>query len=293
MDGFVNLLKPPGMTSSDAVLFVRRLLPRGTRVGHLGTLDPDAAGVLPVSVGKATRLFDYAVDGGKEYIAEALFGIRTDTQDVQGKVLTREQASVRPEDIQSLLPRLTGTIDQIPPAYSALQQNGRRLYDLAREGAAIDIAPRKARVGAFELLEQTRPDRYLFRIECGKGVYIRTLIHDLGNLLGCGAAMSFLLRTRSGVFGLEEAHTVEELADCADWDRILLPMDAPVAFMPRVDVGADYEKRARCGNPFPADTADKTGFVRVYLGGAFAGIGEAAEDETIRFRAMLLREKAE
>lgn len=289
MDGFFNLLKPPGMTSSDAVVMIRRLLPRGTRVGHGGTLDPDAAGVLPLCVGRGTRLFDYLIDKRKTYVAEARLGIETDTQDAAGKVVARAPVEVGEAEIRAAMARLTGRIEQLPPMYSALKLDGRRLYDLARRGIEAERSARPAQVDAFEYLQSTGPDRHLVCIRCGKGVYVRTLIHDLGGLLGCGAHMAFLLRTRAGDFDIADARTPEELK--GDVPGALMPLDAPLRHLPAVQVNPSCARRLLNGNPIPLCDLDRVPPagepLRVYLDGRLAAIGQASGDGWVRLRAML------
>lgn len=289
VDGFINLLKPPGMTSSDAVVRVRKLLPRGTRVGHGGTLDPDAAGVLPICVGRGTRLFDYLIDKKKTYIAEGCLGIETDTQDATGRVVARAEAHVNEAEIRRAMEKLTGDILQVPPMYSAIQKDGRRMYELARKGEWAELPPRPARVDAFEYLRATGPDRFLARIECGKGVYVRTLLHDLGRILGCGAHMAFLLRTRAGAFEIESAVTPEELA--ANLPGALLPLDAAVKHLPEVNVNPSCGRWLLNGNPVSLCDLDRVPPpdepVRVYLDGAFVAVAQAGADGWLRVRAML------
>jgi len=288
MDGFINLLKPPGMTSSDAVVRVRKLLPRGVRVGHGGTLDPDAAGVLPVCVGRGTRLFDYLIDKKKVYVAEACLGIETDTQDASGHVVARADVTATEADIRAAMERLTGDILQIPPMYSAVKRGGKRMYDLARSGVEVALEPRPARVDAFQYLRPAGPGRFLARIECGRGVYIRTLLHDLGRLLGCGAHMAFLLRTRVGAFDIADAATFDEVEDVSSH---LLPLDAPLMHLAAVNVEPSCERRLMNGNPIPVcdlDAAPPTGEpVRVYLKGAFVAIGQCSGDGWLKVRTML------
>jgi len=288
MDGFINLLKPPGMTSSDAVLKVRKMLPRGVKVGHGGTLDPDAAGVLPISIGRGTRLFDYMIDKKKVYVAEACLGIETDTQDASGHVVARADVTATEADIRAAMERLTGDILQIPPMYSAVKRGGKRMYDLARSGVEVALEPRPARVDAFQYLRPAGPGRFLARIECGRGVYIRTLLHDLGRLLGCGAHMAFLLRTRVGAFDIADAATFDEVEDVSSH---LLPLDAPLMHLAAVNVEPSCERRLMNGNPIPVcdlDAAPPTGEpVRVYLKGAFVAIGQCSGDGWLKVRTML------
>ncbi len=288
MDGFINLLKPPGMTSSDAVVFVRRLLARGVKVGHGGTLDPDAAGVLPVMVGRGARLFDYFIDKEKEYIALVTLGVTTDTQDATGRVLEVRPVTVGEAEVRAALKHLTGDILQVPPAYSAIKRGGKPMYELARKGLAPELEPRAARVESLDIIGQEQYNQYKINVVCRKGVYVRTLMHDLGEMLGSGGHMSFLLRTRSGVFDIARAVTLETLAETGVAPH-LLELDAPLEHLPAVVLDARYRHAVTNGNPVPENTGLNRGeIVRVYLEDAFAGIGEAAGNGTIRFRAMML-----
>lgn len=217
MHGVINLLKPPGMTSHDAVAFVRRTL-KIKRVGHTGTLDPAAAGVLPICVGQATRLVEYLQAGSKTYVAEASFGYETDTLDGVGQTTREGDASgVTLEAVRAALDAFRGEIDQIPPAFSAIKQDGQKLYDLARAGQVDESALTPRRVTIHEVTpthfapDATRP-RAMIHIRCSSGTYIRSLVRDLGRSLGCGATMTFLVRTQSGAFDIEGAATLEEIA---------------------------------------------------------------------------------
>lgn len=224
MHGVLNLLKPPGMTSHDAVAFVRRTLGL-KRVGHTGTLDPAACGVLPICVGQATRLVEYLQAGSKEYIAEATFGIETDTLDAAGKIISRSDANgVTLERLRAVLDEFRGEIEQVPPLYSAVKQDGKKLYELARAGEETEIKTRRVRIdGLFvtRFIEGEQPRAFL-KITCGGGTYIRSLVRDIGQKLGCGATMTFLVRSRSGAFELNNARPPEEVASEAD--AALIPM---------------------------------------------------------------------
>ena len=219
LEGVVNVLKPPGLTSSDVVSDIRHIFGI-KRVGHTGTLDPGAAGVLPICIGRATRLFDYLVDKEKEYIGEIAFGIATDTQDSYGEAVERMDAVVTEEMIKAVLPSFTGLQNQTAPLYSALSVGGKKMYKLAREGVEVERKVREINVPALELITQTAPNRYLVRIVCSKGTYVRTLCHDIGERIGVPAHMSFLLRTRSGAFDLDGAFTIGELREMKEQDRL-------------------------------------------------------------------------
>lgn len=223
--GFINVLKPPGMTSAQVVGRVRRLL-QGEKVGHAGTLDPEAAGVLPLMVGKATRLFDYMQQKQKAYVAEVSFGLSTDTQDAQGEPAEVGNNFPNEEDIRKSLSHFEGTLLQKPPSYSAIKQNGKRLYQLARDGRVIDVPARPVEVHHLRFVGMIHPDGVLLAIQSGKGFYVRTLCHDLGEALGCPAHMRFLLRTQAGVFTLSTAYTLEMLENASqdgDLEKMLLP----------------------------------------------------------------------
>lgn len=210
--GFLNALKPPGMTSHDVVAFVRRLAHRG-KVGHLGTLDPGAAGVLPLALGAATRTLEFLPPARKAYRAEVTFGIETDTLDAAGQVLSRRSPEgLTREALEEACARFAGVIMQAPPRVSAIRQGGRRSYERARAGEDFDLPPRPAEYHVVRVLELRGPVA-LLDVDCGPGTYVRALARDLGQDLGCGAMLSFLLRTRSGPFLLEEAVTLEELGE--------------------------------------------------------------------------------
>ena len=295
MVGFLVLDKPLGRTSSDCVVFVRKRLPRGTAIGHGGTLDPMASGVLPVCVGAATRLFDYIIDKQKTYVAELRLGVTTDTQDATGTVLSETDADIPEEAVRAVLPRFVGDILQTPPMYSAIKRGGKRLYELARRGERVDIEPRPCHVDDVRLTAKLGKNRYRLEIDCGKGVYIRTLCHDIGAALGCGGHMAALTRTRAGVFTLENALALEdvEALGAEGLEKALLPMDAAIAHLPAVRVAARHLSAVRNGMPLRPQwldaSAPEAAAVRVYVGEAFAGVGAPQADGTVRFRAMLLR----
>ena len=294
MNGFLIANKPTGITSSNLVVFVRKRLPKGTAVGHGGTLDPEASGVLPVCVGNATRLFDYIIDKQKVYEAELQLGVETDTQDATGRIVRTQPVTAREDDVRAALGHFVGEIEQIPPMYSAIKRGGQRLYQMARKGETIEIEPRRCTVYAIEMLGESGENRYRIRVTCGKGTYIRTLCHDIGKYLGCGGHMASLCRVRAGIFDLADAHTREEIDEAyqnGEMEKLLLPVDAPINHLPRVDVGEDARHAVLNGNalkPIWMETpAPKADAVRVYLSGKFAGVGETLDDGSVRFRAML------
>lgn len=246
MDGIVNLLKPPGMTSHDVVYAVRRALGI-KKVGHTGTLDPGVAGVLPICVGRATRLAEFIAGEDKAYRAEITFGVTTDTQDSFGVVLEeKEAAHLGRGDVAYMLTRFSGPIMQVPPMVSAVKVGGKRLYELAREGVEVERQARPVTIHRLQLLDfrpGPRPVAYV-DVVCSKGTYIRTLAADIGAALGVGAHMSYLVRTRSGPFTLEEAATMEELA--AGQATMLSPA-AALGAMPRATVTGPAAERLKHG----------------------------------------------
>lgn len=287
MEGIVTVLKPPAMSSSDAVVDVRKIY-ETKRVGHLGTLDPEAAGALPVCVGRAVRLFDYLVDKRKEYLAEIAFGIATDSQDAQGEVIARSDAVVTRDMIEAVLPRFLGDVEQVAPMYSALKYNGKKLYDLARAGIEIPEKRRAVTIDTLSLGEQTGENRFLLRIGCSRGTYIRTLCADIGDAIGVPAHMAFLLRTASGDFTLDKAYTIAELqakkADGTLFETLTTCEDA-LRFMPALTLKNDRKTPTLNGLSTTVHHA-APGRVRLYADGAFLGIG-MVEDESVKLTVNL------
>lgn len=220
MNGIINVLKPPGMTSHDVVSFMRKVLGM-KKIGHTGTLDPEAAGVLPICIGKATRVAQYITDKKKRYRASIKFGTVTDTCDSYGKII-RESGSVNIEPglLEDVLKRFAGIINQRPPIYSALKVNGKKLYEYAREGKEVKIEERPVEIYEIKLLDMVSEDEAMIDVLCSKGTYIRTLCYDIGEALGCGAYMSQLVRLESSPFTIEESNTLEEIKAAASENRI-------------------------------------------------------------------------
>ncbi len=251
--GFLNVLKPPGMSSAQVVGMARRLL-GGVKVGHAGTLDPEAAGVLPLMVGKAARLFDLLQDHDKAYVAELAFGCSTDTQDAQGAVLARGHRFPDEAALRAALAGFTGEISQTPPMYSAIKQQGKRLYELARSGQTVAVEPRRVTVHDLRLTALTENHGALISVRCSKGFYVRTLCQDLGEALGCPAHMRFLLRTQSGRFALETAQPLEQLEAYAKNGALsarLLPVEHVLGHLPWCEVPPKLEKAFQTGGKLP------------------------------------------
>lgn len=271
ISGFLNILKPPGMSSHDVVGFVRRVL-KEKRVGHAGTLDPAAAGVLPIAVGQAARLIEYLEITDKTYRAEVRLGLSTDSGDDTGKVLD-QQDFVMPnrETIEEVLQRFRGQIRQVPPAHSAIKIEGRKACDLIREGKEVEIPSREVTIHRLELLAR-REENFLIDVDCSKGTYIRSLCADVGLALGIPAVMSFLVRSRVGGFDLDKALTLEELE--AKGRTAVLAPEPFLHHLPCYNLREDRQEAFLNG----LATTDKYyqgggGPLRVYAGGNFLGIG--------------------
>jgi len=279
MNGIINFLKPPGMSSNGAVVFLRGLL-RVKKTGHAGTLDPGACGVLPICVGKATRISSYMMGGSKEYIAEVTFGKSTDTGDSYGSVTQVSQVALpKVQDVQSALDAFSGLITQQTPAYSAVKHEGRKLYELARRG--IEIAPKHREIMIHEAayLRQTRDDAHLLRIVCGKGTYIRQLCEDIGQSLGISAYMSFLVRTKCAGLNLDQAYTADELKEMqGQIQNVLLPMDGFLSALPRIDADIRHYHPLINGNNVnePGEDIDK---VCIYVQDRLLGIGQRSSGQ--------------
>ena len=263
MNGILLVDKPSDWTSNDVVQKLRGLL-RERRIGHAGTLDPMATGLLTVFVGRATRAVEFAEADAKCYRAALRLGLSTDTQDITGTVLRQQEPDVTREALEEVLERFRGEIRQLPPMYSAVNVNGERLYKLARRGETVERASRSITIHGLELLGREGED-WILEIRCSKGTYIRTLCQDIGDALGCGGCMAALRRLEAGCFTVEEAHTLEEIAEAAAEGRaetLLLPTDTLFRDVPAETVGSVAEKRVRNGNTFRTSSPD--GMLRLY-----------------------------
>ena len=287
MNGFYNLLKSPGMSSAAVVAVMRRLTGE-KRTGHAGTLDPEAAGVLPIMTGKAARLFDYLVDKEKEYEAVCAFGSSTDTQDATGTVLETGDRYPDLDTVREKAQELTGEIVQRPSAFSAIKVGGKPLYVRARKGEDVKVPERIVTVHSIEVTGEEPEHGVGLRVKCGRGTYIRTICDDLGKLCGCPAHMRSLVRTRSGVFTTETGITLEEARALAAEGRLaekMLPPDWPIQHLRRVDIPVRFAKQTAAGAKIPAagiaeDAAEEDN-LRVYLEGAFWGIMRRDGDDLV------------
>ena len=244
MDGIFNIYKEKGFTSHDVVAIVRRTI-HMKKVGHTGTLDPDAEGVLPVCVGKATKLSDVIMDGRKSYRAMLRLGITTTTEDASGEVLETKEVDFNEERIREVVASFIGKLEQVPPMYSAVKVNGKKLYELAREGKEIERKSRTIEVYDIRIRQFLPPDRVEIDVDCSKGTYIRTLCSDIGKALGCGGHMAELLRTATGAFSLENAIKLDELKALAEQEKVeevMLTMEDALIDFPVVKVS---EKSAK------------------------------------------------
>jgi tRNA pseudouridine55 synthase len=224
LNGFLNILKPPGLTSHDVVEYIRGRIK--VKVGHGGTLDPGAAGVLPVLLGKATRLSSYLVDFPKIYRAELFLGLSTDTADASGKIIRRASSfRFNFKDIEEVFCSFEGEIMQIPPMFAAVKHRGKKLYEYARQGTTVERNPKAVHIYYIKILDYFPPQRIYFEVKCSKGTYIRTLCSQIGDALGCGGHMAFLLRKEVGPFVLSESHILEEFSGRESYGHLLLPLD--------------------------------------------------------------------
>ena len=274
MNGIILIDKPQEWTSHDVVGKLRGIL-HERRIGHSGTLDPLATGLLVVFVGRATRAVEFAEADRKEYVAGLRLGMSTDTQDITGRIVSEGSGIPDEPEVRNVLERFKGGLEQIPPMYSAVKIGGKKLYELARKGESIERKPRHITVFGLKITGRSDDD-YILDVVCSKGTYIRTLCHDIGETLGCGGCMSSLRRIKSGVFSVEDAYTISEVQEAADRgeaDKLLLPTDTLFAGYPELRVDADDEKKLKNGNVI--STAAPDGRFRVYSeSGEFLLLGD-------------------
>lgn len=263
MNGIILVDKPEDWTSHDVVAKLRGIL-KERRIGHSGTLDPMATGLLVVFVGRATRAVEFAESHEKEYIAGLRLGIETDTQDITGSILSTSEKKASREELVAVLPEFTGEIRQIPPMYSAIKINGQKLCNLARSGVEIERESRPVTIKTLEITGKSGGD-YILRIVCSKGTYVRTLCSDIGRRLGTGAALSSLRRTKAGAFSVNNAHTIEEIlayAENGEADKLILPVDSLFEEYPKLTLSERQKQKCLCGGSF--DTSANDGLYRVY-----------------------------
>ena len=278
MQGIINVYKPQDFTSHDCVAIVRRV--SGVKkTGHTGTLDPMATGVLPVCIGKATRVIQYMDEDTKEYICTMKLGLRTDTLDVWGSVLEEKPAvSVTKEEAVQVLKTFEGRISQTPPKYSAIKVNGKKLYEYARAGKDVEIKPREVVIHKIDVLDVTG-ETIKFRMCCGKGTYVRSVCDDAGRIFGCGAAMSSLVRSRNGMFSIDDAVDIRDIKEMTaeELEKLLTRMDDAVSFRKIYVSGKAAEdltdgKRPRAGQASDAGSLNENEKLRIYHNDDFIGI---------------------
>lgn len=289
LNGIIIVNKEKGFTSHDAVAKLRGIL-KQKKIGHTGTLDPQAEGVLPVCLGNATKLCDILTDKKKEYVAELLLGVVTDTQDTTGTVLKEMPVNLKEAQVRAVIASFEGKSMQIPPMYSALKVNGKKLYELAREGKEIERAPRPIEIFELEILSVDLP-KIRIRVLCSKGTYIRTLCADIGEKLGCGGCMKSLLRTRVEHFALEDAHTlsqIEKIRNEGQLSSLIIPVDEIFSDLKKVHIMAEYAMFVENGNTCSPSALqedlkaqDGERFLMYHSNGNFYGIYEYAEREEL------------
>lgn len=279
LNGIMLIDKPCDWTSHDVVGKLRGIL-HERRIGHSGTLDPMATGLLVVFVGRATRAVEFAEADSKEYIAGLRLGISTDTQDITGNTLKSSNSLPSKAELEQALSAFKGEISQIPPMYSAIKVGGRKLYELARRGESVERKPRRVTIEKLEIVGENDGD-YILDVVCSKGTYIRTLCNDIGDTLGCGGCMSSLRRVKAGAFSIEKAHTIDEIQAAADnggLDEIIIPVDRLFSAYPELTVRDTAEKKLRNGNVIKL--AAPNGTYRVYTEtGGFLLLGEASDNK--------------
>ncbi len=276
-NGILIVDKPAGWTSQDVAAKLRGVF-HEKRVGHGGTLDPMATGVLPIFIGRATRAVPFFEHADKVYEAGLRLGLVTDTQDVTGRTLEERAVDITQERLEAALDSFRGEIAQIPPMYSAIKVNGQKLYALARQGKAVERAPRPVTIFALDLLGGAGAD-WRLRVHCSKGTYVRTLCHDIGAALGCGGCLSALRRTRAGAYDVTRSHTMAEILAADDPEALLLPTDSLFSDRPALKVAENAERKLRNGAPLHTPKL-KDGEYRVYnQAGDFLLLAQVANGE--------------
>lgn len=295
VNGILNTYKEKGYTSHDVVAKMRGIL-KMKKIGHTGTLDPEAEGVLPICIGKGTKLVDILTDKDKTYEAVLKLGIITDTQDMTGQILKTCEVTVEFPEIEAAIKKYIGEYDQLPPMYSAIKVNGRKLYELARQGKEVERETRKVSIHDIKILDYSAADHEVrMSVDCGKGTYIRTLLHDIGITLGCGGTMKSLIRTRVGAFSSEDSLRLSEIEELVQSDRLsgyIIPVDEMFPDYGQIIIYEEYDKLIHNGNQFRKEhikeiTREKwEPFVRVYDSeGEFVGIYRFHPEED-SFRAV-------
>ena len=289
--GIINVYKEAGYTSFDVVAKLRGIL-HIKKIGHTGTLDPDAVGVLPICIGKATKVCDMLTNTDKTYVATLLMGVSTDTYDASGTILDEKEVNVTPEMVENTIKSFIGEQEQIPPMYSAIKVNGKKLYELAREGKVIERKARRINIYNIEIIDINLP-RVKMRIHCSKGTYIRSLCNDIGEKLGCHGCMDNLVRERVGNFSIDNTIIIEEIQSLMNENRVeevVLPIDSVFSSYPKIKVKAESQKACLNGSKLKfSDLVDgcynensQHKYYRLYLeNGEFVGIDQKKQNNLV------------
>lgn len=275
MKGLIVFDKPKGITSHDLVYIVRKKL-NIKKVGHTGTLDPMATGVLVICVGEATKVSEYILSSDKEYFAGIKLGILTDSYDMDGNILEKEDVKVFKDEILKVLEKFTGNLTQLPPKYSAIKVNGKKLYEYAREGKEVEVKSRNVEIYNNELVDFNGKDEFTINVDVSKGTYIRSLAYDIGKELNTNATLSSLRRTRTGEFRIEDAITVDEFKDMSieEITSLMIPMDKALLDLKKISINKNYKKFMLNGRFYKLNKKYPDENYRVYCDGEFLGIGE-------------------
>lgn len=289
MNGVINIFKPKGMTSHDVVAILRRKL-KIKRIGHTGTLDPMATGVLPICIGKATRISEYLLNLDKEYIGELTLGFETDTQDSLGKVINCSNKTVDKNEITDIMLGYKGKMKQLPPMYSALKHKGKKLYELAREGKTVERKSRDINIYNLEILKIQENKKIIFKVKCSRGTYIRTLCNDIGQDLGTFGHMSYLIRISTGAFKIEDSYGLDyiESLNIEDINNLLIPMDEALHHIEKIEIKDEYYSRLINGARILFNESilkknieyKKEQTYRVYCKNEFIGMGKIIDKES-------------
>ncbi|MFI3229182.1 MAG: tRNA pseudouridine(55) synthase TruB [Bacillota bacterium] len=290
LNGFININKVAGMTSQKVISILKRILRNQNvsfdKIGHLGTLDPDGEGVLPISLGRATRLFDYFLDKRKVYYTEFTFGTTTDTLDASGVEIDSCEKLPTLEEINAVIPSLCGSIAQIPPMYSAKSVDGQRAYKLARKGESVELRPKQVEIYSIKCVGQLSSDTFSFEIECGGGTYIRSIARDMATAVGSVGLMKYIKRLSSGGFNIDTAITLEELEN-ANAEDYILPMSVGLAQFERFDAPVWQKKLIIDGVKVTLKNPPKENFA-LYVDDILVGIAKVDEEDRVRVITRLM-----
>lgn len=291
MNGIINIFKPKGITSHDVVSIMRRTL-NMKRIGHTGTLDPNVTGVLPLCIGRATRVSEYLLDIDKEYVGELNLGLCTDTQDKYGKPLKSSSKKVSQDEIYKAFDKFKGHIQQTPPMYSALKHNGKRLYELAREGKVVERKPRDAYIYSLDIISILN-NKVTFSVKCSKGTYIRTLCNDIGELLGTYGYMSYLMRIGVGDFNINNSYSIDYIKSLnkEEFKTILMPMDEGLSNIDSLMIEEEYFSKIKNGVMIPLKSSKSEEYnedtpFKIYCDNLFMGIGNIRTKENKLYLKM-------